>query len=539
MERRDRLIKRDFCLPWKRKALFILGYLLLVLSTARMASALPLRGMVVSGEYYCAVEAGLMRNLGCQAMRWGFNQSGGVIDYGIYDRAVSLMRDDGVEILAIIGIGTISWSDPSEWGTAEFRGRFAARASEIASHYEGQISAYEIWNEQNLPGVRIEPEPYGALLTAAFEAIHAGDPDALVILGGLGFASPESADYLRGVYQSVAVQAFFTAEGYYPFHKVATHPYTYDRPPSETLATELVQYVTSVMNEFGDDDKGVWVTEIGWNTSPTLGAMGPDEIANEAAQAAYYADTVDIVSGLVDPASPDGGPFVEALFWYQLRDTGEQKFGLLREMGRPKPAYYGFQSYPERPSSTPTPTPEPTCPELGENLLRNGSFELGTPGYEAIPDNWTPWESDPADDNHYWYLDLHPDRPGLELRMISYGRMDCGVYQTVGGLTPGVEYWLSGWVYANAPDSGAFQARAAMTDGTALGFPDELEWEFVAPFGLEGREFMIGPFVSSGTSATVWLRANNPAATFYHADFDDVALRPVSGTSSIGLWFAY
>lgn len=521
-------------LPWVFFLVILCG-----LSDVRWSSANPSRGIFLSGEYFSVIEAGHVRELGCRAVRWGFNATGGMIDYETYDRSVSLIRADGVQVLAIIGVESVSWSDPAEWATAGFRARFSDRATEIASRYAGEILAYEIWNEENLPGVRIEPEPYGALLTEAYQAIHAADPDAVVILGGLGFASPESAGYLRGVYQSSAVEAFFASNGYFPFDKVGIHPYTYDRPPAESLAAELVQYVKAVMNEFGDTDKGVWITEIGWNTSPVLGAIGPDEAANEVAQAAYYADTLDIVSTLVDPAYPELGPFVEAVYWYQLRDTGEQKFGLLREMGRAKPAYYAFEAYPERPGATPTPTPTPVPPVLGSNILLNGSFELGTPGYESVPDDWIPWESDPAHDNHYWYLDLHPDRPGLELRMISYGRMDCGLYQTVAGLTPGVKHWLSGWVYTNAPDSGAFQAQVAIVDGSSTIIPDQLEWEFVAPFGLEGHPFLVGPFVPYGSEATLWLRANNPIGTLYHVDFDDLALQPVRGFSGGGLWFTY
>lgn len=66
---------------------------------------------------------------------------------------------------------------------------YASFAGKVAARYRGQITAYVVWNEPNLAiewkGRPPDPVGYVNLLCAADFAVHAADPDALVVSAGL------------------------------------------------------------------------------------------------------------------------------------------------------------------------------------------------------------------------------------------------------------------------------------------------------------------------------------------------------------------
>ena len=162
----------------------------------------------------------------------------------------------------------------------------------LASRYRGKVKAYEIWNEQNLwyewggAGRQSAPQ-YVALLRAAYAAIKAADPSALVITGAPTPAGTvningqllaiDDLDYFRQMYAA-------GMKGY--FDGVGVHPSGYNNPPDDFVGQlspkprtwngtthpsfffrRFEQYY-QVMVENGDADKKLWFTEFGWASSP-------------------------------------------------------------------------------------------------------------------------------------------------------------------------------------------------------------------------------------------------------------------------------
>lgn len=67
---------------------------------------------------------------------------------------------------------------------------FAKYARWMVNHFRGRVEYYEIWNEPNINywNPTPNPEDYGRLFKAAADAIHATDPKAKVVFGGLSGA---------------------------------------------------------------------------------------------------------------------------------------------------------------------------------------------------------------------------------------------------------------------------------------------------------------------------------------------------------------
>jgi hypothetical protein len=261
-----------------------------------------------------------------------------------YDKVVTAVRSHGLQIL-----GELDFTPP--WA------RSAACASTdkcppgnipewqefittTVSRYKANVSHWEIWNEPNLSGFWAtgpDPAAYTALLQASYPAVKAGDPNALVISGGLAPAGTRDADryppldFLKGMYAAGA-HGSFDAFGMHPY----TYPYTPDEPASYNNFGNLGLFY-DVMVANGDQDKQVWSTEAG---APTGTFVGSDRRAIPEAQQALTAARVYAIAAQ--------RPWMGPVFWFCFRDYGpdpgdiEQNFGILHNDWTPKPAYDAY-----------------------------------------------------------------------------------------------------------------------------------------------------------------------------------------------------
>jgi polysaccharide biosynthesis protein PslG len=251
----------------------------------------------------------------------------GAFDWSRLDGGVTAARDRGLSVLLILGT-TARWARPAgaDWNhgpdTPEQRAGFAAFASRAVERYRGDVAAWEVWNEPNLPiawAPAPDPDAYHALLAAAYRAIHAADPAALVISGGTGGGPTGVAtlDWYRALYD-LGLREVCDA--------VAVHPYP-DAPDPDSGEMAAARRVRALMDARGDRETPLWGTETG---APTGGAPSIGEPAQAVLLRALYARWEDI---------PGTGP----LLYYTLRDFGgadrEGHFGLLRADGAPKAAY--------------------------------------------------------------------------------------------------------------------------------------------------------------------------------------------------------
>lgn len=197
------------------------------------------------------------------------------------------------------------------------------------------VHHWEIWNEPNhVPfwGPRPDPVAYTELLRQASSAIHALDPDAVVMNGGLSPASDGGGEispvtFLRRVYE---------LGGGPSLDAVAHHPYQYpDRPTAPSPSNAFLQTAAlhDLMVQFGDGAKQIWGTEAG---APT---RGPRSVS-EANQAIWLRELYNVWNGWA---------FTGPLLWYAARDTGERatvedSYGLVHHNRTPKPAFGAFET---------------------------------------------------------------------------------------------------------------------------------------------------------------------------------------------------
>lgn len=282
------------------------------------------------------------------------------------DRAVDLADAAGLNVLMMVYDAPPWASGSSSRSTPRNPADYAAFMRFVATRYGDKIDAYEIWNEQNISRFWTNPNPaeYTRLLQAAYPAVKAVDPTATVVFGGL---STSDYAFIEGAYAA-------GARGY--FDAMAVHPYTYcgTGSPDEVRRNadgritrdSFLAYreVRASMLARGDD-KPIWLTEFGWNTS-TLGCDPSRGFwqggVTEALQAAYLTRSYALFAA----ESYLGPAFTYNLrnnYWEHDADSAEARYGLMRTDFSPKPAFDAFRAVAGL-APAPGPVPPPPAPPV-------------------------------------------------------------------------------------------------------------------------------------------------------------------------------
>ncbi|MAT96572.1 MAG: hypothetical protein CL608_05460 [Anaerolineaceae bacterium] len=152
---------------------------------------------------------------------------------------------------------------------------FARWTAEFAQRYGDAVQFYIIWDEPNLAShwgnQPVNPDDYGALLSAAASAIRSTDGDAVIVAAPLAPTVETGPDnladhlFLQQLYETDAATAFDIA---------AAKPYGFDLPPDDrTMANETLNFsrvilLREVMRRNGDGHKAIWAGNWGWNSLP-------------------------------------------------------------------------------------------------------------------------------------------------------------------------------------------------------------------------------------------------------------------------------
>ncbi len=313
-----------------------------------------------------------------QQIEWEkFEQVKGQYDWSEIDRAVDTGYKNGIYLLLSV-VKAPDWArgpnpDTSVEGPptnpqdlADFMGAMAAR-------YKGRVQAYEVWNEQNLHyewgNENIDATRYVQLLAAAYQAIKAADPQALVISGALTPAGTvpgpdnrllavEDATYLRQMYQA-GLKNYCDGVG--------AHPSGYNIPPDvdwQTYQDSTAQFrglwdnkhyswsfrgvmetYRQIMVENGDSGKLLWVTEFGWAVEPDPPAArkyAADNTLDEQRDWTVKAFQMGKAWGWVGPM------LLWNLNFRQILPGSEQAmWSIIEYDGTPLPVYLALQDMPK------------------------------------------------------------------------------------------------------------------------------------------------------------------------------------------------
>ncbi len=189
--------------------------------------------------------------------------------------------------------------------------------------YKGQIHYWEMWNEPDLSAhtwkdadtTKSLQSYVNYILKPGYEAAKQADPTVQVVLGGLG--------------SDVDMGKIYAAGGG-PYFDIGNFHAYYEASSADSTAMD---HVRAAMNENGDQNKPLWLTEFGWSASTA---------SDEAVQANLVAGVYKI-------------PHLQAIFYYQLHDTAvydppgtpikQVYWGLVsHDLTQHKPAFDAYQS---------------------------------------------------------------------------------------------------------------------------------------------------------------------------------------------------
>lgn len=278
----------------------------------------------------------------------------GEFDFSQFDLAAQMAADYDIKLLPIL-LAVPAWASTAppeliaEWGSLSPVDKYRPRdinewltyVRTVVERYDGdglddapgspRLDYWEVWNEENLSQYW-PPQPYAdeyfVLLRETYTAIKEVDPTAKVVLGGLSGSGvkAEGGGYLQ--------QLYYLGAGDY-FDVMSIHHYIHPARENNIEALQAsLEATRQVMDDSGDSDVPLWLTEIGWSDAPNAWGQptaSQDEIA--AFLRRVYSEL---------PA--------DKIFWYNFRNVFddspevEHNFGLVNNDFTTKPSYGALAS---------------------------------------------------------------------------------------------------------------------------------------------------------------------------------------------------
>ncbi|TQR86317.1 hypothetical protein D8S82_12100 [Mycobacterium hodleri] len=253
-------------------------------------------------------------------------------DWSAVDRVINSAAARNIKVLAVLNSPPTWAAVENTWplaGMPKDNAQFAAFAGLAAARYKGKVTAWEVWNEPN--GINFwQPGPnaaqYTALLKAAYPAIKAADPDAVVVAASVGSVI-DWGDVMVNPVRFVSEMYAAGAAGY--FDALSFHPYQYTTPFTQggylyESPLNQANRIYALMVANGDGNKKIWATEYG----------EPSSVVDDANQAAYLGDFLRGWRTL----SFAGPTFIHNLVDKADGDPVEGSFGLFHPDWTPKQA---------------------------------------------------------------------------------------------------------------------------------------------------------------------------------------------------------
>jgi hypothetical protein len=283
----------------------------------------------------------------------------------IYQQYTTALREGGIQILMILNNETVpDWPthtpDANAPAWKEYLYRYEDRCRRIANHYQGQVAAFQIWNEPDFAAPRpdydptIPPGVFGQMLKRSYTAIKDVSADLRVITGGLVSGNAVWLEWVKG-----ATENRLYADA------IAVHPYGQRPAPDWPWPSWGFGTLKGLLQEYYKRSQPVpiWISELGTDDLNCQGGF-PER--------AY--DTLSRGMGRVVPVA----------FWFCWSDGMVSPFGLRDEGGKAKEAYRSYQKYAQSPANAPiSPTFQPDAAAVMRSRL-HGSLVRAAARYRVM-----------------------------------------------------------------------------------------------------------------------------------------------------------
>ena len=238
--------------------------------------------------------------------------------WGELDNVIEATNRNNMHVILSVAKSP-KWASPkTAGGMPENPADFGNFMYMLARHYKGKVSAYEIWNEENLKGESggaINAGQYVELLKYGYSGVKFADPEAVVIFGAptpTGVNNPNVAiddvQYLQQVYAygSGVAKNYYDVMGSHPGSNSNTPDQLYpDNPGSghcppiyasqegtcwrnqPSFYFRRIEQQYAVMQSNGEGNKQMWLTEFGWSTYNTAPGYEYGQLISPEQQAQY------------------------------------------------------------------------------------------------------------------------------------------------------------------------------------------------------------------------------------------------------------
>lgn len=289
----------------------------------------------------------------------------GSYSWDTLDKVVAAAERKNVKLMLIL-LRAPQWASPNG-GIPRDKALYARFVSSVASRYKGKVAAYEIWNESNLAGETggtVNAGEYVELLKAAFPAIKAADPNAIVVYGGLtptGENNPalaiDDTIYLQQTYayNNGEVKRYFDVLGVHATGTLNPPDTFFPENPgpgpgffdNRSFYFRRAEDIRKVMEDAGDGQKQIWLTEFGWTTKNAAKGYEYGQYVSEEQQAKYLVQAFDWAKA--------NWPWMGVMFLWNLNfstvsaPTDEKTpWSIIYADYSPRPAYDAIKKMPKR-----------------------------------------------------------------------------------------------------------------------------------------------------------------------------------------------
>ncbi len=280
------------------------------------------------------------------------------------DSLVAMTAENDMQLLLSVAKAP-EWSRPTteQDGPPTDYAHFQSFMTLLAERYQGQIAAYELWNEANLQrewmGVPLSAADLAALIRVGAAGVRAADSAAILISAA---PSPTGInDGITAVDDRQYFQEMVAAGVLEVVDAVGAHPYGWANPPQASVAVpdsvatshnnhasffflDTLNDYQRILETAGRPNTPIWVTEFGWGSFENLDASPPAGVefmndVSEWQQAVYTLGAYDLAFSLgVGPMflwNLNFGPLLGSEFI----ETG---YSILRPDGSLRPAYHSM-----------------------------------------------------------------------------------------------------------------------------------------------------------------------------------------------------